>query len=57
VVTDSVLLIERLAVNAWPAGTTQLADGWLLRHTPALRLYRRLGFQPSHHYHYRVATP
>jgi N-acetylglutamate synthase len=24
---------------------------------PALRLYRRLGFRPSHHYHYRVATP
>jgi N-acetylglutamate synthase len=24
---------------------------------PALRLYSRLGFQPSHHYHYRVATP
>jgi ribosomal protein S18 acetylase RimI-like enzyme len=21
---------------------------------PALRLYRRLGFWPSHHYHYRV---
>jgi N-acetylglutamate synthase len=21
---------------------------------PALRLYRRLGFRPSHHYHYRV---
>jgi N-acetylglutamate synthase len=24
---------------------------------PALRLYRRFGFQPSHHYHYRVAPP
>jgi ribosomal protein S18 acetylase RimI-like enzyme len=24
---------------------------------PALRLYRRLDFQPSRHYHYRVATP
>lgn len=24
---------------------------------PALRLYRRVGFQPSHHYHYRIATP
>jgi ribosomal protein S18 acetylase RimI-like enzyme len=24
---------------------------------PALRLYQRLGFQPSHHYHYRVAPP
>jgi GNAT superfamily N-acetyltransferase len=23
----------------------------------ALRLYRRLGFQPSHHYHYRVQRP
>jgi ribosomal protein S18 acetylase RimI-like enzyme len=24
---------------------------------PALRLYRRFGFQPSHRYHYRVAPP
>jgi ribosomal protein S18 acetylase RimI-like enzyme len=24
---------------------------------PALRLYQRLGFQPSHRYHYRVAPP
>jgi ribosomal protein S18 acetylase RimI-like enzyme len=25
---------------------------------PALRLYRRAGFQPSHHhYYYRIATP
>jgi GNAT superfamily N-acetyltransferase len=23
----------------------------------ALQLYGRLGFQPSHHYHYRVAPP
>lgn len=33
-VADSVLLIEQLAVNAWPAATVQLVDGWLLRHTP-----------------------
>jgi N-acetylglutamate synthase len=25
-------------------------------HLPALRLYHRLGFTPSHHYHYRVAA-
>jgi ribosomal protein S18 acetylase RimI-like enzyme len=36
VVADSVLLIEQLAVNAWPAATVQMVDGWLLRHTPAV---------------------
>jgi hypothetical protein len=30
------LAIERLAVNAWPAATVQVVDGWLLRHTPAV---------------------
>ena len=24
---------------------------------PALRRYRRVGFQPSNHYHYRIPTP
>jgi N-acetylglutamate synthase len=36
VVASSVLLIEQLAVNAWPAATVQLVDGWLLRHTPGV---------------------
>jgi N-acetylglutamate synthase len=36
VVAESVLLLEQLAVNAWPAATVQLVDGWLLRHTPAV---------------------
>jgi GNAT superfamily N-acetyltransferase len=36
VVADPVLLIERLAANAWPAATVQVADGWLLRHTPGV---------------------
>jgi hypothetical protein len=36
VVAASALLIEQLAVNAWPAATVQLVDGWLLRHTPAV---------------------
>jgi hypothetical protein len=27
VVADAVLLIEQLAVNAWPAATVQLVDG------------------------------
>jgi hypothetical protein len=36
VVAESVLLIEQLAVNAWPAATVQVADGWLLRHTAAV---------------------
>jgi N-acetylglutamate synthase len=36
VVADSVLLIEQLAVSAWPAATVQLVDGWLLRHTPGV---------------------
>jgi GNAT superfamily N-acetyltransferase len=35
-VADSALLIEQLAVNAWPAATVQLVDGWLLRHTPGV---------------------
>ena len=35
-VAASALLIEQLAVNAWPAATVQLVDGWLLRHTPAV---------------------
>jgi GNAT superfamily N-acetyltransferase len=36
VVADPVLLIEQLAVNAWPAATVRVADGWLLRHTPTV---------------------
>jgi GNAT superfamily N-acetyltransferase len=36
VVADSALLIEQLAVNAWPAATVQAVDGWLLRHTPGV---------------------
>jgi ribosomal protein S18 acetylase RimI-like enzyme len=36
VVADSVLLIEQLAANAWPAAIVQIVDGWLLRHTPAV---------------------
>lgn len=35
-ITDAALLIEQLAVNAWPAATVQLVDGWLLRHTPSV---------------------
>lgn len=30
---DRDCLLEQLAGNAWPALTTQAADGWLLRHT------------------------
>ena len=30
------LLVEQLAARAWPAAETVEADGWLLRHTPAL---------------------
>jgi len=36
VVADSILLIEQLAANAWPAATVQIVDGWLLRYTPAV---------------------
>jgi ribosomal protein S18 acetylase RimI-like enzyme len=36
VVADSVLLIEQLAANAWPAAIVQIVDGWLLRHTPGV---------------------
>jgi ribosomal protein S18 acetylase RimI-like enzyme len=36
VVEASALLIEQLAVNAWPAATVQLVDGWLLRSTPGV---------------------
>jgi GNAT superfamily N-acetyltransferase len=36
VVADSVLLIEQLAANAWPAAIVQIVNGWLLRHTPAV---------------------
>ena len=70
VVADSVLLIEQLAVNAWPAATVQHAAGWAADqganhlypqveedNLPALRLYQGLGLQPSHRYHYRVAPP
>ncbi len=31
-----MLLIEELAVRAWPAREAVPVDGWLLRHTPAL---------------------
>jgi len=30
------LLVEQLAARAWPAAEAVEADGWLLRHTPAL---------------------
>jgi GNAT superfamily N-acetyltransferase len=30
------LLVEQLAARAWPAAEAVAADGWLLRHTPAL---------------------
>jgi RimJ/RimL family protein N-acetyltransferase len=30
------MLIEELASRAWPAAEAHRADGWLLRHTPAL---------------------
>jgi ribosomal protein S18 acetylase RimI-like enzyme len=30
------MLIEELAARAWPAAEAHRADGWLLRHTPAL---------------------
>jgi N-acetylglutamate synthase len=30
------LLVEQLAARAWPAAEAVDADGWLLRHTPAL---------------------
>jgi hypothetical protein len=37
VVADPVLLVEQLAVNAWPAATVvQMDDGWLPRHTREL---------------------
>jgi N-acetylglutamate synthase len=36
VVAESVLLIEQLAANAWPAAIVQIVDGWLLRHTPGV---------------------
>src|SRR5262245_56496971 len=36
VVADSVLLMEQLAANAWPAAIVQIVDGWLLRHTPGV---------------------
>jgi ribosomal protein S18 acetylase RimI-like enzyme len=35
-VADSVLLIEQLAANAWPAAIVQIVDGWLLRRTPGV---------------------
>jgi N-acetylglutamate synthase len=31
-----MLLVEELAARGWPAAETLRADGWLLRHTPAL---------------------
>jgi ribosomal protein S18 acetylase RimI-like enzyme len=36
VVADSVLLIEQLAANAWPAAIVRIVDGWLLRRTPGV---------------------
>jgi N-acetylglutamate synthase len=46
VVADSVLLIEQLAANAWPAATVQIVDGWLLRHTPGVARRRSNSARP-----------
>lgn len=33
-------LVDQLAANAWPAGRTQVVDGWLLRVTPGVERRR-----------------
>jgi hypothetical protein len=47
VLEESALLIEQLAVNAWPAATVQLVDGWLLRSTPGVARRRSNSALPS----------
>jgi hypothetical protein len=47
VVQASALLIEQLAVNAWPAAIVQLVDGWLLRSTPRVTRRRSNSALPS----------
>jgi ribosomal protein S18 acetylase RimI-like enzyme len=54
---------RRLAASAWPAAGWAAARGvgrLYLQveedNLPALRLYERLGFRTSHHYHYRVSA-
>jgi ribosomal protein S18 acetylase RimI-like enzyme len=38
--SEVVRLVEQLAANSWPAGMTQLVDGWLFRVTPGIRRRR-----------------
>jgi N-acetylglutamate synthase len=50
-------LLQHAACWAADQGAHQLYLQVEEDNLPALQLYRRFGFQPSHHYHYRVATP
>jgi hypothetical protein len=40
VVADSMLLVEQLAANAWPAAIVQIIDGWPLREPAGSRQKR-----------------
>jgi N-acetylglutamate synthase len=50
-------VLQRAARWAADQGAQQLYLQVEEHNLKALRLYTRLGFQASHHYHYRVATP
>ena len=50
-------LLQRAASWAAGQGARQLYLQVEEDNLPALRLYGRLGYRPSHHYHYRVQRP